>query len=222
MMNYNDLKIKFQQEQDPEKAKQMKAYMRNKFNFYGYQSKARKEVYHQDLLKVKKRQIIDWKLLDLAWQDDHREMQYFVCDYLIAMEKFLQYEDLRHIKKYILEKSWWDTIDSLIKPIGKLGLRDKRVAELMLEWSKADNIWLRRVAIEHQLLRKKETDQKLLAQIIVNNLDSNEFFINKAIGWALRDYSKTNKAWVADFIRDHPELDKLSVKEASKYLDEKY
>lgn len=89
----------------------------------------------------------------------------------------------------------------------------------MLEWSRDEDFWLRRLAIEHQLLQKEETDVQLLEQILVNNLDQFEFFINKAIGWALRDYSKTNPDWVLEFIEKYKDrLSKLSIKEGSKYL----
>ena len=71
--------------------------------------------------------------------------------------------------------------------------------EVILKWSISDNIWLRRVAIDHQLLRKEKTNVQLMEKILLNNLDQTEFFINKAIGWALRDYSKTNPEWVARF-----------------------
>ena len=197
----------------------MKRYMRNKFDFYGYQSVARKAVYHQDLLLEKQQHTIDWQLLKQAWHDSHREMQYFACDYLIALEKYLQFEDLDKIRQFVEEKSWWDTIDSLIKPIGKLVLRDSRVDKVMLEWSRDSNFWLRRVAIEHQLLRKKNMNAKLLNTILENNLGQEEFFINKAIGWALRDYSKTDPTWVQDFIQTHQdEMASLSIKEGSKYL----
>ena len=146
-------------------------------------------------------------------------MQYFACDYLIALEKYLQFEDLDKIRQFVEEKSWWDTIDSLIKPIGKLGLRDSRVDKVMLEWSRDSNFWLRRVAIEHQLLRKKNMNAKLLNTILENNLGQEEFFINKAIGWALRDYSKTDPTWVQGFIQTHQdEMASLSIKEGSKYL----
>ena len=70
----------------------------------------------------------------------------------------------------------------------------------MLKWSVDDDFWLRRIAIDHQLTRKDKTDKELLKQIIINNLGSDEFFINKAIGWSLRDYSKTNSKWVKCFI----------------------
>ena len=82
-----------------------------------------------------------------------------------------------------------------------------------------DNIWLRRVAIDHQLLRKEKTDTNLLEKILVNNLNHTEFFINKAIGWALRDYSKTNPQWVKDFIEKYKNnMASLSIREASKYI----
>ena len=91
--------------------------------------------------------------------------------------------------------------------------------EVILKWSLSDNIWLRRVAIDHQLLRKEKTDVHLMEKILLNNLDQTEFFINKAIGWALRDYSKTNLDWVARFIEKNKErMAEPSIKEASKYL----
>ncbi|MBN3465478.1 DNA alkylation repair protein [Lactobacillus acidophilus] len=146
-------------------------------------------------------------------------MQYFVYDYLLAMKKYVSYDDLFRIEHYVRTKQWWDTIDSLVKIYGYVGLKDKRVDQLMLKWSKDPDKWVRRVAIEHQLLRKDKMDEILLSKIIENNLDSNEFFINKAIGWALRDYSKTNPNWVNDFItRYYDHLSKLSITEGSKYI----
>ena len=91
--------------------------------------------------------------------------------------------------------------------------------EIILKWRLSDNIWLRRVAIDHQLLRKENTNVQLLEKILLHNLNQTEFFINKAIGWALRDYSKTNPTWVAGFIEKNKErMADLSIKEASKYL----
>ena len=135
------------------------------------------------------------------------------------MKKFISYEDIDKIKNYIITKSWWDTIDFFDKVIGYVGLQDIRVKDLMLEWSKSDNIWIKRTAIDHQLCLKDKTDKELLEKIIVNSLGSEEFFINKAIGWALRDYSKTNPEWVKSFVNQYKDqMDKLSIKEASKYI----
>lgn len=218
-MNFQILKEKFMQDADANSAKEMQRYLKDKFLFYGYHSPERRKVYAEDLKLEKKNKKFDWDLLDDAWNDPHREMQYFVCDYLIALKRYLAFSDLPKIENYIRTKPWWDTIDSLIKPIGYLGLKEDRVADLMLTWSKDSNFWIRRVAIEHQLLRKEKMDTDLLKQIILNNLNSDEFFINKAIGWALRDYSKTNPDWVKGFIKKYSnELAPLSIKEGSKYL----
>lgn len=146
-------------------------------------------------------------------------MQYLVYDYLLAMKKYLSFEEIDKIKRFIITKSWWDTIDFLCKVIGDIGLRDERVSELMLEWSQSDNIWLKRTAILHQLAYKGKTDTELLEKVICNCLGSDEFFINKAIGWALREYSKAAPEWVGNFISKHKdELSALSIKEASKYI----
>ncbi|MFP9075690.1 DNA alkylation repair protein, partial [Enterococcus faecalis] len=84
------------------------------------------------------------------------------------------------------------TVDGLNKVVGGLTMTYPELSQKMLAWSKAENLWLRRIAIDHQLLRKEKTDRELLETILLNNLGSDEFFINKAIGWSLRDYAKTN------------------------------
>ena len=216
-MNIEGLKKNFAKRANEDNAIQMAKYLRNQFVFYGLKSPARRDAYHQ-ILKDEKKQI-DWDLLDQAWNDKHREMQYFVCDYLLAMEKYVSYDDLFKIEHYVRTKQWWDTIDSLMKLYGYVGLKDQRVDQLMLDWSKDPDKWVRRVAIEHQLLRKDKINTALLSQILENNLESDEFFINKAIGWALRDYSKTNPEWLSDFIDgNYNHLAKLSITEGSKYL----
>lgn len=219
MDKYQKLEIAMAKQANEEVATQMERYMRNRFKFYGLKTPDRRKIYHELLKEEKKNKYVDWKLLNQAWENSHREMQYFVCDYLIAMKKFLSYEDIVNIENYVKSKQWWDTIDSLMKPIGDIGLRDKRVNELMLDWSANPDFWVRRVAIEHQLLRKNKMNTELLAKIIKNNLNSDEFFINKAIGWALRDYSKTDPEWVRKFIKNHEDgLADLSIREGSKYL----
>lgn len=162
---------------------------------------------------------MDWKFLDQCYEDDHREFQYVTLDYLTAMQRFLTYDDIPRIWKYIKEKQWWDTIDFFDRIIGEIGLGDSRVDALMLAWSVDEDFWVRRIAIDHQLLRKERTNTELLEQILVNNLGSDEFFINKAIGWSLRDYSKTDPEWVRTFISKYRDrMDKLSIREGSKYI----
>lgn len=214
------LKVQFQNKANPQQAKMLVKYMRDQFKFYGLHTPERRSCYKDFLKEEKRKKKIDWNLLNNAWEEEYRDFQYFVCDYLIAMQKFVTFDDLPKIEKFVRSKQWWDTIDSLIKPIGYLGLDDKRVDNLMLNWSQDSDFWVRRVAIEHQLLRKNKMNTQLLDQILVNNLNSREFFINKAIGWALRDYSKTNPEWVRTFInRNSDNMAKLSIKEGSKCLD---
>ena len=219
MDKYLKIKQLFESEEDKENAIAMSKYMRYMFEFYGIPSPKRKELYKEFLKEEKKAKTIDWNFLDKCYENNHREFQYLVFDYLLSLKNYITYEDIPMIKKYIITKSWWDTIDFLCKVIGNIGLKDPRVKELMLEWSKDKNIWIKRTAIEHQLNLKDKTDSNLLEQIIINCFGTDEFFINKAIGWALRDYSKTNPQWVKDFINKYKkQMNDLSIKEASKYI----
>lgn len=219
MDKYLKIKVVFENKEDKENAIAMSKYMRNMFKFYGLPTPKRKEIYKNFIKDEKKTKKIDWDFLDKCYEDEHREFQYLVCDYLNAMTKYLSYDDIFKIKKYIKSKQWWDTIDFLNKVIGKIGLQDNKVDDLMLEWSKDQDFWMRRIAIDYQLCRKEKTNTDLLEQIIVNNFSSDEFFINKAIGWSLRDYSKTNPNWVRNFINKYKDkMDILSIKEASKYI----
>ena len=118
-----------------------------------------------------------------------------------------------------IQKSWWDSIDFLDEHVGSIVQRFPQAKATMLVWSQDDNFWIRRLAIDHQLGFKLKTDADLLAQIIQNNLGSDEFFINKAIGWSLREYSKVAPDWVRDFIEaSGDELNSLSIREGLKVL----
>lgn len=219
MNKFLEIKNVFESMEDKENAIVMSKYMRNMFDFYGLPTPKRKEVYNDFIKSEKKSKKVDWDFLDTCYEDNHREFQYLVYDYLLTMKQYVSYEDISKIQNYITNKSWWDTIDFLCKVIGDVGTRDSRVKNLMIEWSKNENIWIKRTAIEHQLCLKEKTDTELLEQIIVNCFGSDEFFINKAIGWALRDYSKTNPKWVKDFVNKYNDkMDTLSIKEASKYI----
>lgn len=219
MDKYMEIKRAFETLRNEERAGQMAAYMRGQFRFYGIPTPKRRAVYKALLSDEKKKRVIDWDFLAQCWDDEHREFQYFVMDYLRSMQKFLTYNDVPKIERFVRSKQWWDTIDGLDRVIGNIAFTDSRINDLMLSWSVDDDFWVRRVAIDHQLCRKHKTDTGLLEEIIVNNFGSPEFFINKAIGWSLRDYSKTNPQWVSDFIEKyHDSMNPLSIKEASKYL----
>jgi 3-methyladenine DNA glycosylase AlkD len=216
---YQELKQRFESLANEEKARPMAAYMRNQFKFYGVQAVERKAVYKGLIKRDKQAGAIDWTLLDLCFDDEYRECQYFVLDYLKALKRYLTFDDIPRLYRYIKHKQWWDLIDGLDRVIGSIAFSDDRVNDLMLKWSTDPDFWIRRVAIDHQIDRKERTNEALLATIIVNNFGSKEFFINKAIGWSLREYSKTNPCWVSQFIEKYrSQMAPLSVREASKYL----
>lgn len=210
----------FLENRNEEKAIPMAKYLRNQFKFLGIQSKQRRNLVKEFFKSEKKKGKINWDFVFACWECEYREMQYVATDYLTNMKDFLEHDDIFKLKKLVLEKSWWDSIDSLVKTIGYLALKYPDLNDVLLEWSMDDNFWLRRVAIIHQLHRKEKLDTDLLEEIIKNNLNQEEFFINKAIGWILRDYSKTNPDWVKSFIDKYrDDLANISIKEGSKYLD---
>lgn len=216
---YLELKTAFERAADPEKAAAMAAYMRSRFIFYGIPTPERKALYKDFIKDRRKTKRVDWPLLDRCWEDEHREFQYFVIDYLYELRKSLSFEDMPRLETYARTRQWWDSIDLLNRVVEAVALADRRMDGLMLDWSRDGDFWLRRIAIDHQLGRRERTDTRLLEEIILNNLGSDEFFINKSIGWALRDYAKTDPKWVRDFLTRHmDEMDKLSVREAGKYI----
>ena len=197
----------------------MERYMQDKFSFLGVRGATRTEIYKKHFPEARKSKVIDWEFIETCWNKEEREFQYAVVYYLKTMQKFLKREDISRLKYLIVTKSWWDTVDLLAKVVGSLVIRIEGYDQLMLEWSIDSNIWLRRVAMLHQLSFKEKVDEGLLEKILLANLGDNEFFINKAVGWALRDYSKFNPEWVTKFVEKNREnMANLSLREASKYL----
>ena len=218
-MDFNKLYEEMIQHKNEEQAQKMSKYMLNKFEYIGIKTPERRKIFKNFFSEYKNEEKIDWEFVNKCWENKYREFQYVAADYLKNKKDKLTIDDIPKFKQLILKKSWWDTIDNLDMTIGALALKDSNVNKILLEWSIDENIWLRRIAIDHQLLRKEKTNTELLEKILKNNLGQTEFFINKAIGWALRDYSKTNPKWVKNFIQKNKEkMAKLSIKEASKYL----
>ena len=218
-MNLLDLITDFEENRNELLAESMSKYMQDKFRFLGIRGATRTEIYKKYFPDARKTKNIDWDFVESCWNKEEREFQYVVVYYLKAMKKFLKREDISKLKYLIVTKSWWDTVDLLAKVIGSLVIRIEGYDKIMLEWSKDSNIWLRRVAILYQLSLKDKVDEIILDKILVNNLGDNEFFINKAVGWALRDYSKFNPEWVREFIKKNKDnMANLSIREASKYI----
>jgi len=124
------------------------------------------------------------------------------------------------VEQLVTSKSWWDTVDALSYPVMGYFVqqRPEPGVALMYQWIKHDDMWLRRVAILHQLCQKEKTDADRLFKFCLERAHEEEFFIRKAIGWALRDYSRTDKRAVKDFVEtNRSSLSGLSIKEALKH-----
>ncbi len=202
---------------DAEKAEMMSKYMKYKFPFLGIQKPLR-AVLTKDFLKQKcKGKRIDWDFIFECYGKEEREFHYLSLHYIIMMKNHIEAKDLKNIEKLITVNSWWDSVDILSEPIGLVYLRYPEKREEILKYISSDNMWLRRISIIFQLKFKEKTDTEVLERAILANADTSEFFINKAIGWALREYSKTNGKWVREFISKH-KLSNLSIREASKYI----
>jgi len=214
-----DILAEFENNADPEQAVSMKAYMRDQFPFLGIPKPKRAVLSKEFLKRAKKDTRPNWSFITECWERDEREYQYLALSYLSVVKGTLTPDDIPRLKQLVVTKSWWDSVDSLDIIIGEIAQRCPQVTAILLEWSTDANIWLRRIAIDHQLSRKENTDPVLLAKIIVNNLGQSEFFINKAIGWSLREYSKVAPDWVRDFIATHRhQMAALSIREGSKYI----
>lgn len=209
----------FKENRNEENAVYMKKYMKDKFDFLGIKSSKRKELQKEFFKDIDKKSPIDKTLVNNLWSENYREYQYLAIDYLIKKKKKLAKEDILFIKELITNKSWWDSVDLIASHLlGEIcKLYPEIVDEYIIDWSKDENLWIRRSTILYQLKYKENVDTNILERVIRNNKEDNDFFIRKAIGWMLREYSKTNKEWVKVFISKN-ELSKLSIKEASKYL----
>jgi 3-methyladenine DNA glycosylase AlkD len=193
--------------------------MRGQFAFLGIPTPKRKALSKECLGAAKKATAADWAFVGACWQREEREFQYLAVDYLSAAQRLLTPKDMPALRELIVAKSWWDTVDGLDKIAGGVALAFPEVNPVLLAWSTDGNFWLRRAAIDCQRGRKEKTDTDLLKTILENNLGQTEFFINKAIGWSLREYGKTNPDWVRAFIEGHRAgMAALSVREGGKYL----
>lgn len=207
---------------DEAKADQMAAYMKNLFPFYGVQSRDRKNISNR-LWSIHKSDILNnyEEILRALWASSNRESQYVAMDWLAKFERKLDFKDLPLIEDLVCWKSWWDTVDWLAShAVGIiLGKNADQQYAVTARYVDSNNMWLQRTALLFQLNYKEKTDSKLLFDLIDKNLGSSEFFINKAIGWALRQYSKTDKLKVAQYVAENKSrMANLSIREASKYL----
>ncbi len=211
----------FSQNADSSQAAPMKKYMRDQFEYLGIKSPQFKLLMkqHLDGHGLPPVSELDSIVLDL-WSLPQREYQYVATSLVGRLEEQLPSGFTRTFEYLITHKSWWDTVDTLAGgPVGVHFKRFPAVQEKYLaKWRKSEDFWLRRTCLLFQLGYKEDTDFDLLCDLIRENLDSKEFFINKAIGWALRQYAWTNPQAVKKFVKATP-LHPLSRREAMKHLE---
>lgn len=207
----NSLYNHLAQHSDAENALWMKKYLRDQYEFFGIKTPERKKLVYQ-YVKAHGQPSDLWAL----WQQDRREMQYAVVD-ILDRTKHLPETLFAEVERFVLCKSWWDTIDPLaVRTVGKLA-QQHDAREWIDRWRDSDSFWLRRVCLLFQLKYKEQTNVTLLHELIAENQTSDEFFIQKAIGWAIRELSKHNASG-AKHILNECQLKPLSIREGSKYI----
>jgi 3-methyladenine DNA glycosylase AlkD len=201
-------------------AKGAKAYLLNQFEFYGIKTPLRRQ-----LCKAfyKTHPIKDHtelsKLIKECFNEPQRELHYFAIELLGHHKKIWSIKTIPLIEWMITHQSWWDSVDSTnTHVISKFFLlHPEHIEACTSKWNQSSNKWLIRMSILFQLTYKTKTDTNLLSKYIENSQLHEDFFVRKAIGWALRAYAYTNKKWVIQFVKAHPLLNNLSKKEALKH-----
>ena len=221
-MNFiNDLETAFRKESHPENAFAMAKYMRNHFSFFGIKTEDRRQIF-KAICKENQSEIAE-KPREIAlklYTKQQRELQYCAIEILIQQLKGkYKKEDIQLIEKLIITNSWWDSVDTIAKNIlGEYLLEFPLETESIIErFSNSENMWLNRSALLFQLGYKQKTNFDLLQSECEKHKNSNEFFIQKAIGWALREYAKTNPLAVKNYVVN-TNLKPLSKKEALKNI----
>jgi 3-methyladenine DNA glycosylase AlkD len=218
-----DLKTLFVRHANPKNAGPMKRYMRDQFDYLGLKGPQMAGLLreHIDTHGLPALTDLDAVLREL-WALPQREFQYAATALLVRLEKQLPASFIRTLEYLIVTKSWWDTVDTI--STGALGVHFMRHPKVrgrtLAKWRKSKNFWLRRACILFQLNYKQQTDFPLMQAIIRENLGSQEFFINKAIGWALRQHTRVDPKGVRKFVAE-TSLHPLSAREALKWIEKR-
>ncbi|WP_226578210.1 DNA alkylation repair protein [Halobacillus litoralis] len=210
--------------QNEENQKQMEAYMKNHFSFYGIKSPERKQILAPILKEY--RNITEEERLEASlelFQKPARECQYAALALLEKGKKKTPEHAIDVYKELLMTKSWWDTVDMIASHLCGAYFQKypDKLHPYTEEWRHHDDMWVRRSSVLHQLKYKGDTDEKLLFETITVLKDEKEFFIEKAIGWALREYSKTNPTAVIEFL-ERTDCRPLSRREGLKWLKNKH
>jgi 3-methyladenine DNA glycosylase AlkD len=210
---------------DPVRAAGQQAYMKSAMPFRGVRLPELRRVCRPLFVAHPMRGRDEWEhAVRLLWDGAaHREERYAAID-LTGHQLYRSYQDLAALPLYehmIVTGAWWDHVDPLASDrIGPM-LRafPAELAPVLRTWAVDDDVWRRRTSIIAQLGSTTDTDVALLADCIVANLDHRDFFVRKAIGWALRQYARTDPGWVRAFVDSHADrMSALSRREATKHL----
>ena len=205
---------------DPERALTMAAYMKNHFEFLGVMAGPRREAQRDFLNLATKGPIEDvWLTVWECWDQPEREFQYLGADLVRKNAQRLSPSDLPQLKRLIETKSWWDTVDSLATHAVGAVVRRHDQASVMDSWIDSENMWVARTAILHQLHYKQATDSDRLFDYCDRRATDKEFFIRKALGWALRQYARVDPDGVKAYVTaNEDKLSGLTKREALKHV----
>ncbi len=207
---------------DLERSEKMAAYMKTTMPFYGVQAGPRTEIMRPLWPQIQVASHQDYEALILTlWNRPHREEKYIAVRIARRFRKFIDFQSLPLYERLIREGAWWDFVDETASHLvgGVLAKNPEKTWPVLDAWINDPDMWIRRTALLAQLRRKEQTDQETLFRYCLACADEKEFFIRKAIGWALREYADTNPTAVRDFLdfAGH-RFSPLTIREASKRL----
>ncbi len=215
------IKNKFHEFGNPAVAQQKISYMKDQFDFYGLRAKKSRDIARA--IFKEEGYLIGNELnsfVRICYEDEYREMHYTAIEMVEIQIKKVDSNFINTLEWMITHQSWWDTVDWIAKLVGFYFERfPEQLITTTERWLKSDNMWLQRVSIIFQLKYRDKTNQNLLFRYCQYKASDKEFFIRKAIGWALRQYSRTAPDAVINFVKTHKdELSPLSKKEALRLV----
>ncbi len=217
----SELESSYTQAANPKTAASQSAYMRDQFTIFGIKSPDRRNIEKPFLQKNYMPPIEELEqYIKALWKKPQRDFQLFALDFCVKYMKKFRERDIELLEYMVMNKSWWDTVDAIAyKLMGQyFKLYPQHRKKYVDKWLASGNMWLQRCALLFQLKYKTDIDTALLTHAIESLLGSKEFFINKAIGWVLREYSRTDAEWVIEFVDRHDDLSNLSKREALRLI----
>ncbi len=218
----SELEAKLRAGRHPHRAKKVEAYMKDRFPFFGMETNIRRQIqapFLKRMQEIEDREL-RWEMIHRLFEKEEREFHYVAIDWLNKWpKKYFDARDITQFKWIITQHSWWDSVDAIASnALGKWAqLFPELQASWISEWRDADSFWLQRSCLIFQLKYRHATDVVLLESLIESFKSNREFFIQKAIGWSLRELSK-HKPDDVRAILERQHLSGLALREAQKYL----